>query len=154
MMVADTKNCANNGMKLAKNRVPGVWRGEPVRGITRGGYLMSKTRGFLLAVAVATMAFTFSCSDDKDEGGDGTTAACYYEGVQPPGMGTFNFCIAVSDEKMVANCTTETEKFGKVGTRRGSCPSGESQKCDMSKNGVTAFIYAYGTGFTCEMMND
>jgi len=40
---------------------------------------MSKTRGFLLAVAVATMAFTLSCSYDEGEnesggngGGDGS----------------------------------------------------------------------------------
>jgi len=30
---------------------------------------MSKTKGFLLAVAVAAMAFTFSCSSDDDGGG-------------------------------------------------------------------------------------
>ncbi len=37
---------------------------------------MSKTKGFLLAVAVAAMAFTFSCSSDDskddDGGGDGS----------------------------------------------------------------------------------
>ena len=30
---------------------------------------MSKTKGFLLAVAVAAMGFTFSCSSDDDDGG-------------------------------------------------------------------------------------
>ncbi len=32
---------------------------------------MKKTKGFLLAVAIATMAFTFSCSSDDSEGGGG-----------------------------------------------------------------------------------
>jgi hypothetical protein len=37
---------------------------------------MSKTKGFLLAVAVATMVFTLSCSSDNDDDGRDSRLVC------------------------------------------------------------------------------
>jgi len=46
---------------------------------------MSKTKGFLLAVAVATMAFTFSCSSDDDEKGSEPSSSGGGEQSSPSG---------------------------------------------------------------------
>jgi hypothetical protein len=106
-----------------------------------------KTKRFLLAVACATMTFTFfACSDDKDEPTyTYGTGACYAESV-PIGEDT-KACL-----KFYIDVTAEFCEQSSL-TYREDCPPNPTLKCEQEKKGR----YFYGTlppGFSCANVGD
>ncbi len=115
-----------------------------------------KTRSFLMAVAMATMAFTLSaCSSDKEEGG--LKVACQSP-LEIPGH---YLCIEWPNEVEwedynIRGCENDEDFPG--GTIKDKCPKGENLKCNGEavgfKEEITAYFYGQlFEGETCESVN-
>jgi len=100
---------------------------------------MTKTKGLLLAAMVAAMAFTFSCSDDKDESDDTSGG-----GVCVGKSGSFNAMCLKGQGITEESCNSITAGAQLTGSfsASGNCPSNEVLKCEnFNAPGLTLYMY-------------